>query len=301
MHNNTQMIVSPPVRCDWLDVTYPTGSLLGEDVSDLLAGLQCSAKRVGDSVLEFRFPCAERGNIQLGDSSQGWSRLSASGGSCEALRQQSSFGEYLALVGSYPHTLTRLDACMDVPLSGPAIVSALVAQYPPDSLVQLSRKGVRPDYNLQPSPCGLLTGTFYAGPLRYGKSKRSARVYDKRAEVLRRTGVDVGPLTRYEVTARKGVGASLRDAYDPLSLFWHIASPALLPAPDGIPSWSPFVGELWAPGPRPVDDYHRLRSRVESSVDLDLLADLADRVTGGRLELLRLLRNKLGLRHVSIA
>lgn len=301
MDYNTQCLTLPPVRCDWLDVTFPTGSPLGGDVSDFLAGHQCSVKRASDSVLEFRLPGAEWGNIQLGDSARGWSRLSASGGSCEALRQLSAFGEYLALIGAYPHTLTRLDACMDVPVPGPSIIGALVAQYPPDSFVFLSRKGVRPDYNLQPSSCGGLTGTFYAGPLRYGKSKRSGRVYDKRAEVLRRTGVDVGPLTRYEVTARKGVGATLRDAHDPLPLFWHIASPALLPLPPGVPSWAPFDGDLWSPGAQPVDDYQRLRSRVASSVDLDLLADLADKVSGGRMELLRLVRNRLGLRGVVIA
>lgn len=301
MDYNIQGRVSPPVRCDWLDVTFPTDSLLGGDVSDLLAGLQCSSRRVSDSVLEFRLPGAEWGNIQLGDSSRGWSRLSASGGSCEALRGVSAFGEYASLIGSYPHTVTRLDAAMDVPLPAPPIITALVSRYPSDSLVHLTRKGVRPDYYLKPTLDGGYTGTFYAGPLRSRGLIVTARVYDKSRERFDRTGVDVGPLTRFEVVCRKGSRVTLRDAYDPLSLFWHFAAPALLPLPDGIPPWSPFDGDTWAPGARTVDDYQRLRSRVDASVDIDLLADLADKVTGGRLELLRLLRNRLGLRHVAIA
>jgi hypothetical protein len=296
-----QARVSPPVRCDWLDVTFPTDSPLGGAVSDLLAGHQCSSRRLSDSVLEFRLPCAEWGNIQLGDSSRGWSRLSASGGSCEALRHVSAFAEYLSLIGSYPHTVTRLDACMDVPLPAPPVISALVSQYPADSLVYLTRKGVRPDYYLKPTPDGGYTGTFYAGPLRSRGLIVTARVYDKSRERLDRVGEDIGPRTRYEVVCRKGSRVTLRDAYDPFPLFWHFAAPALLPLPDGVPAWAPFVGDLWAPGARPVDDYQRLRSRVESSVDLDLLAALADKVTGGRLELLRLLRNRLGLIDVSIA
>lgn len=302
MDNNTRLPALPPVRCDWLDVTFPTECALGDDVSDFLAGLNCSAKRVRDSVLEFRLPGAEWGNIQFGESSQGWSRLSASGGSCEALRQLSAFGEYLALLGSYPHSVTRLDACMDVPLPGPAIVGALVKQYPPDSLVRLSRKGVRPDYNLQPSLCGGITGTFYAGPLRYGKAKISARVYDKQAEVLSRTGHDIGALTRYEVTARKGVGASLRDASRPLELFWHIASPALLARPAAVPPWTPFLGETWAPGAIPrASDRNRLLARVESSVDFGLLIEFADRLgADGRRELFRMVRHRLGLHDIAI-
>lgn len=303
MDFNTQGTVSPPVRCDWLDVTYPTDCALGGDVSDLLAGLQCSVRRVSDSVLEFRLPGAEWGNIQLGDSTRGWSRLSASGGSCEALRAVSAFGEYLSVIGSHPHTVTRLDACMDVSLHAPPIIGNLVRRYPPDSLVYLSRKGVRPDYYLKPSPDGGHTGTFYAGPLRSRGLIVTARVYDKAREILDRTGEVVGPRTRYEIVCRKGSKVSLRDAYSPLALFWHFASPALLNAPPGQLPWVPFDGDQWAPGARPeIPAYERLKRRVDASVDLDGLIALANDMPGdGPRVLLRLLQNRIGLRNLAAA
>lgn len=302
MDNNTRLSALPPVRCDWLDVTFPTECALGDDVSDFLSGQHCSVKRIRNSVLEFRLPGAEWGNIQLGDSSRGWSRLSASGGSCEALRQLSAFGEYLALLGSYPHSVTRLDACMDVPLPGPAIVGALVQQYPPGSLVYLTRKGVSPDYYLKPNLAGETTGSFYAGPLRSRGLTVTARVYDKRQQMVDMFGSDVGPRTRYEIVCRKGSNVTLRDASAPLPLFWHFASPALLARPADVPSWSPFLGDTWAPGAGPrLSDRNRLLARVESSVDFGLLIEFADRLGGdGRRELFRMLRHRLGLHDVAI-
>lgn len=303
MDYTTEIITRhPPIFCDWVDVTFPADSPLMDLAGDFLSDQRCSAKRVADHTLEYRHPNSAWGNFQLHQSSRGWSRLSASGGSCDALRATGAFGEYLALIGDHPHTLTRLDATMDVSVDAPPIIAALVRKYPPDSLVYHTRKGVRPDYNLQPTLDGGITGTFYAGPLRYGKSKVSSRTYDKRAEIISRTGDDPGPRTRFEITVRKGVGATLRDAFDPVPVFWHFASPALLPAPPGVIAWVPGDSETWAPGSLPVDPYQRLRRRVDESVDIENLIRLADLLRGdGRRELLRLLRGRLGLRDVAVA
>lgn len=294
---------SPPSYCDCLDVTFDPECGLWADVSGFLACIGAAARRVSDQVLEYRLPAASWGNFQYTDSGRGWGRLSASGGSCEALRGISAFDEYLSLVGAYPHSVTRLDACIDFRVPAPPVIQSLVSRYPSNSLVYLTRKGVKPDYNLQPSLGGGLTGTFMAGPLRLGKSKVSARVYDKRNERIARTGEDPGPWLRYEITARKGTGATLRDASDPSSLFWHFASPALLTAPPGQVSWVPFGGESWAPGavPRP-EPYQRLRKCVEASLDIENMIRLADGLTSdGRSHLLRLIRNRLGLRDLAIA
>ena len=68
-------------------------------------------------------------------------------------------------------------------------------------------------------------------------ARMTARVYDKSFEALKNRGeVYPLPVTRYEVTARKDSGVTLRDAAEPAAIFWHIASPALIPSkPKGIP------------------------------------------------------------------
>lgn len=290
----------PRVNCDWLDVTFPTDSPLWDEAVDFFASLRAISLRLNDSALEFRLPNAEWGNFHLQSSNRGWSRLSASGGSCEALRGLSAFSEYLGLIGCHPHTVTRLDACLDVFTPAPPIISSLVSQYPPDSLVYLTRKGVSPDYILKPMVGGGYSGTFYAPALRK-KAKVMARVYDKQLERFQRAGIEAGPWTRYEGVFRKGIGVTLRDAYDPAPLFWHYMSPAIISAPPGVTPWSPFEGDTWGPGRVDVDPYHRLRRRVEDSVDLDNLISLADSLpSGGRMDLFRLLRNRLGLREISL-
>lgn len=290
-------VVSPPVFCDWLNVTFPVGSRLWDDVSEFLRDSGSSSKRFNDGRLEFRLPAAEWGNVLLTESTSGWSSLSASGGSCSALRSLGVFGEFLATIGSHTHTVTRVDATLDFYVDADPVIKALCARYPPDSLVYLTRKGVTPDYYLKPTLWGPQSGTFYAGDRRKPGLSVIARAYDKRLAVYDITGVDSGPRLRYEVVARKRTGVTLRDAFEPAPLFWHFAAPALLNRPPGIPDWSPGVDSTWSPGARVSTPYSHLRRRVEISADLEALKNLADQLPGrGRLTLARLLLNHLGLR-----
>jgi hypothetical protein len=294
MQYNT--IGSSPIRCDWLDVTFPADSPLLGSLAGFLHDQGAQARRVNDQTIEYRLPSASWGNFRIENSPRGWGRASASGGSCEALRAVSSFGEYLSLLAEHPHTLTRLDLCLDVPLPSSPIIMALVERYPPDSLVYLTRKGVAPNYNLQPTVSHGFTGTFYAGDKR-GSARVIAKVYDKQSERLK-YGVVISPLTRYEITIKKRCGATLRDVSDPAPLFWHYASPSLLPLPPGQVPWVPFTGDYWAPGSLPsLTPYERLRRSVDASVDLERLCALADQIpVNGRASLLRLLQNRVGLR-----
>lgn len=289
-------IGSSPIHCDWLDVTFPADSPLLESAAGFLLEHGAPARRITDDRVEYRLPHADWGNIQLERSPRGWGRLSASGGSCEALRAISAFGPYLGLISEYPHTVTRLDACMDVLVPAQPIITALCSRYPPGSLVSLTRKGVPARYNLQPVVGGGFTGTFYAGDIR-GSARVMGRVYDKQAERADR-GIEIGPKTRFEIVARKDTGITLRDAYNPAALFWHFASPALLSAPSDVLAWEPFTGESWALGARPaVPDYERLARMVDASVDIERFCAFADQISGnGRASLLRLLQNRIGLR-----
>jgi hypothetical protein len=293
---------SSAIRCDWLDVTFPADSPLLGALAGFLLDHGASARRVNDQTVEYRFPWAEWGNIRIEQSIRGWGRASASGGSCEALRAISAFGQYVSLIGEYPHSLTRLDVCLDIPGPASPVIMALVDRYPPGSQVYLTRKGVDTDYHLQPTASRGFTGTFYAGNKR-GAARVTARVYDKQAERLR-FGVVIAPLTRYEITVRKRCGATLRDVLDPSALFWNFAAPALLDAPPGQLPWVPFDGDQWAPGARPeITAYERLKRRVDASVDLASLVDLANDFPGdtGIVVLFRLLQTRLGLRSAATA
>jgi len=142
---------------------------------------------------------------------------------------------------------------------------------------------------------GRETGTFYVG--HRTAARATARVYDKAWERLQRANETCPPRTRYEVTVRKDYGATLRDAAEPRRLFWHVASPALLDAPDDVEPWDSGWGGGWRavdlPDPLPAEVLGR---RVEFSPELAMLADIADRMgPEGRVWLARRLLAKLGV------
>lgn len=293
--NTSSLEALPPVFCDWLDVTFPVDSPLWGDVAGFLLDLGCTAREMGPAKVNYRLPDAEWGSVQLSASTQGWSRISTSGASCGALRALDEFDNYLSIIAAHPHTVTRIDSALDFSVDAPPIIQALCEKYPPESKVNLTRKGISPTYELSPLPGNKgITGTFYAGDLRK-RQKVMARVYDKQAERASR-GVDIPPRVRYELVTRKGVGITLLDAQNPTPLFFHFMSPALLNKPSQVPGWEPFTGELWAPGRPDINPYARLKNRINTSVDLQSMLELADSIgPDGRHQLLRMIRSHLGL------
>lgn len=204
--------------------------------------------------------------------------LGASGVACAALRFANVFGNYLAAIGSSPHTVTRLDASRDVPEDTPPVIDAIVAKsVAPDGL-SLTRKRVNPrDVTrlVARRHDGLDTGTCYVGSR---NAEVRAAVYDKREERMTRGLADIGPLTRYELRLKSGVGVTLRDALEPTNVFWHFMSPAILPTPaDAVPWVSNAIGFQvdWPSPPLPAE---RLRRRVQSSAEVAALLRLADEV-----------------------
>lgn len=292
-----QGAATPHAFCDYLDVTYPADSPVWSEVSDVLSRAQASFRNLVPSGIECRF--FEVYGVLRVSSGANWLRISASGGVCSHLRDIGLFEAYLHALGSSPHRVTRLDASLDVAVDGSQVIKGLMGRYGPDDPVYLTRKGIRAKPLLTPRASdGALTGTFYVG--HRSKARVTARVYDKAQERLDNAGLVIPPLTRYEVTLRKDVGVTLRDAFDPTAAFWHFASPALLQAPPGVPGWSPSeIG--WESSPVKRDPFEKLASRVNRSSELDQLIELADACgEGGRLDLLRLLRSRLQLFDVAI-
>ncbi|HDY5456252.1 hypothetical protein [Pseudomonas aeruginosa] len=123
----------------------------------------------------------------------------------------------------------------------------------------------------------------------------TARVYDKAFEALQKRGEILPPTARVEVTAAGGdCGATLRDAAEPTALFWHIASPAILTRPEGIPVWSPNSDIGWQLVRLDISPAEVLKRRVANATMLDALADVADEIgPEGRKYLLGLLRDRL--------
>jgi hypothetical protein len=122
----------------------------------------------------------------------------------------------------------------------------------------------------------------------------SARVYDKSFEALQERGQLIPPTTRYEVTATRHVGATLRDAAEPGPLFFHFASPSLLEAPPGVPPWESRESCAWEYQKPDLTPFEVLKRRVERSPDLAALEDLAATLGDeGRLVLARLIARRL--------
>ena len=277
------------IFCDYLDVTFAPDDCPFPEMNQFLLGCDFKVTRdTGGSVMYV--PPAGRGAILITHKSR-YARISASGGISAYLREHSLWDDYLFILGTSPHKVTRLDAALDAPTDGAAAIALYQERYPSGSLV-LTRKSLKIDYIVAVRPDGMYTGTMSAG---YGTAARfKAKVYDKAWEALCKRGEHLPPTTRFEVIACKDSGATLRDAALPEALFWHIASPALLQRPEGVPDWEPNMTCNYASPKRSFDPAETLRRRIEHSAELDAFAMLADSMGGaGREYLLHLLQKKI--------
>lgn len=282
------MTQTPPIICDWLDVTYSPDCSPFPTVNRLLLDAGFDAESSDRTSFVYRHG---RAVVTFGPS-RGAMRASFSGSACAALREHGSWADLLSELSSVPHRVTRVDAALDLAIDGADYVDLMRQRYPSGS-VNLGRKAVATSVVLSVRPDGRETGTWYAG--RLTKARYTARVYDKAWEALQKRGEVLPPRTRIEVTAKGGdSGATLRDAAEPAALFWHLASPALLAAPEGFPVWTPNRELGWVAPTKHFDPAALLKRRVESSAMLDALALLADDLgPNGRAYLVSLLEKRV--------
>lgn len=277
-----------PIICDWLDVTFSPSEAPWPSVNRLLLDAGFDAESADRSTFVYRLG---RATVMFGPS-RGALRASFSGSACAALRDHGTWSDLLSELSSVPHRVTRVDAALDLSVDGADLVDLMRKRYA-SGAVNLGRKAVQTSVVLSVRPDGRETGTWYAG--RLTKARYTARVYDKAWEALQKRGELLPPRARVEVTAKGGdSGATLRDAAEPAALFWHLASPALLDAPEGIPLWTPNRDLGWVAPARHFDPAALLKRRVESSALLDALAVLADDLgPNGRDYLLGLLEKRI--------
>lgn len=279
-----------PIICDWLDVTFAPDDCPYPELNLLLLGAGFEVSRDQGGAKCYLPPSGSRGMVQVVHASR-FAKISISGGACAALREARLFEQVLWVLYSSPHKVTRLDAALDLSLDAADVIEALVARYP-DGRVNLGRKALPVTRLTSTRLDGRESGTYYVG--HRTAARFTARVYDKSLEALEKRGAVMPTTTRFEVTARKDSGATLRDAGLPEAIFWHIAAPALLKRPEGIPVWSPNTDAAWSAPARVFDPAETLRRRVEGSAELDALLAVADAMGGsGRSYLLHLLSQRV--------
>lgn len=264
------------VFCDFLGVTFSN-----DDWAAVRGELEPVLDSVGASVA---FDGKGETLWRLGDGTVKAKRygpvtaLGASGAMLAALRLSNVLAGYLRALAGVGHRVTRLDASKDrQEATAPVIAELREKSISPDGL-RLTRKRIAPRHVTRLVAAGvdgLDTGTCYVGSR---MAEVRACVYDKRQERIDRGLVDVGPLTRYELRVKSQVGATLRDAMDPESLFWHFMAPDVLPRPAHVAAWEPhgegFAIE-WGAKPLPAA---RLVQRVQASPDIAALVRLSDEV-----------------------
>lgn len=264
------------VKCDWLDVTYSPEDHPEHSIKITLSRALAQCTYSDETCLTYRLG---DGVIKI-DHKSTFSRVSCSGAALDYLRSLGSgdpndpsedhFGDFLSVLSESPHTITRLDACLDVPVDAAPVLRKLVKAYP--RFCSFSRKALKTKTITEVREDGKASGTFYVGHRQ--KAKVTARVYDKSLQMLSK-GVLMPPTTRYEITFRKTVGCSLRDAYEPERLFWSQAETLLLSKPAHVEDWYPNCLDGWQYS-RPVPaDGEILKRRLETSADFTSLCELA--------------------------
>lgn len=218
---------------------------------------------IPDGVLKLR----KRGQVLL---------ISASGAVLRRLRDRGSYGEYLALLGMFPHRVSMLHATADFLVPSPPEVIAQVDAAGAAGELALTRK------SLLPEQCtslfgtdidGKRTGTAYLG--NKANADVWAKVYDKRHERLSRGYADPGSIVRVEVGIQSDVGATLRDALQPRDVFLHFAGRTLVEVPPDFAGWSAH-GEGFVLGERRERTlFERMETLLENSLDVARVGAMA--------------------------
>ena len=265
--------VSSPF-CDWLDVTCHPDSTFIPDVSQFLAYHFCPVAFVKSGVTGSTTGYRVADGILVVEVSKNFHRASASGSCIREFVRLGVFRDYVNILGSVGHNVTRLDVAVDIATDAPAYLRNLESQYP-DDLFSFGRKSLRVTrlYSARASDRAL-TGTWYVG--HRSSARVTARVYDKQAEALEKRCEVLPPTTRIELTFRKDYNCSLYDVLMPESLFYSHASPKLLDAPDKyIAPWSPKGLVPWVSTPKDHTlTLDRFDARVSHSPELLKIAEL---------------------------
>jgi len=275
---------------DYLNVSFPEESMSEVRTCLLKLIFQAGAKSISTKDSKTELYRIQSGTVRMAER-RGYHLVGLSGTALSVLRQHDLYTELLSLISGVSHKVTSLDIAHDVRVHAPKVVKSLYKRLSSTEGLHLTRKQVH-SFNkvMRPSLYSSEeTGTVYLGRR---TSEVYAKVYDKRNEIMEKTGMmTVDPLTRYELTVTNKAGVSLSDAHNPDACFWHFMS-QVLPTPKG---WSDnwvkggfSFGLPALPVKLPADV---LADRVEQSGDLELMLRLSgDMGPNGLDHLIRLIR-----------
>lgn len=275
--------------CDWLDVTcHPDSSFL----SDLTLFLSYHGYPIAfelDKKQGYGTAYSIGDGVLVIEASKNFHRASASGGVIRHLEKENTFRDYINIIGTVGHNITRLDVAVDIFTDAPPFLRTLEDRYP-DDLFYFGRKSTQITrlYSTRLSDSSL-TGTWYIG--HRSKARITARVYDKQYEALQKRGEILPPTTRIELTFRKDFNCSLYDVLMPKSLFYTHATPKLIDKPlnQCIPLWEPRGLVPWESTPK---DYtltlQKFDTNLSRSPEFRNIAKLGSQFgESGRLVILR--------------
>ena len=282
-----------PVFVDWLDFTLP-------EYEGFLPSFRCLLESWGfastDSSGIYRVP-ESAGVVRLTSGIRGVDRVSLSGASLAYVRSlPGAWHELISYLSERPHRITRLDAALDFRVDAPRELLRYrrrVCQI--GNQISLTQRPTPVTWMLGPDSDGRETGTMYVG--KRGRNQVIARVYDKAHEVAQRNGSVIDPTLRFEIEIHGTTGKSrnpcLNDVYDPRSVFWEFASPALLDRPSGVPEWSPQAFFTFTLEVSPPDPLRRVYRLLESSGFFGALVSAASGLDDSNSELRRIVLHEL--------
>jgi hypothetical protein len=263
---------SAPPFCDGFAVSIPPDALLDE----LSALRECLLQVIdgGGLSLEFAdddkqiYRCALPTAILRLSRSHRVFRVECSGAMLAHLRTLAIFPELLSALSALPLRVTALHAALDVAVAAPPFIFAITQRARFGDGIFLSRKMIPRGHVttfLSLDSDGVETGSVYMGG---PQAERRLVVYDKRHERLQKVGVDIGPTLRYEARFKSGTGASLRDVWNPLELFWDAVAPDVLPRPSGVAPWRSHAEGFHLDKPPEITAFQKMERLVDQSPDV---------------------------------
>lgn len=256
--------------CDWVTLTTP------ESVSDsVLTDVQKVLHAVGAiAVTDELWQLANNNGSFTHKKRRNFSVFSASGQMLDELRTKDLYSDFFSPFVGTPHSVTRLDIAHDRLVDAPRALRHIYSKAR-SGKIALTRKKLRLSQVrrlMSPRADGIESGTVYLGR---PTAEVRARIYDKRLEILDKTGFDIGhDRTRYELTLTSKTGIGLSDVFSPEAAFWHHMGD-VLKRPANAPVWEKTGEGFSLSKPKDYLPTELLKRKIEFSPEVDKLLLLA--------------------------
>lgn len=278
------------MHVDYLNVTVPetVAASVVDGVTEVID--YCGAVRLSDEI----YRLGSKGTVKI-KNRHGYTLVGLSGDALQVLRDHDQKEALLWVFAGHPHRVTSMDIAHDVRIGARTVLNSLWRKARGKKGIHLSKKRVQP-HNVRRHMVHCLYGEGSTGTIYMGRrtSEVRCKVYDKRNEILDRSGVDIGyDLVRYEATITSKMGLSLKDVQSPDAVFWNYMSNVLTP-PLGAPNWVAGGQGFHMPERSKMMPAEKLKHIVGESPEIDRWLKYADEAgPNGRDYLLGLIRKRI--------